>query len=320
MTDSLPSENLNSSLFIRAKDFNLRAIREHINGDNTHSLVSMAISAELLGKSYLAGIHPSLIADLKDFDSLLTIVGAGAHSKRPIHDVKTISATEVFSRCQKLLPSLSDYKTELEKLANIRNGIVHVGLYDTVLAEKLFVPYLKHTKAIINAMELTNSEFHGDHTKYVEQTIEGSSESIRNGVARLIEKSKGTFAKRFGELEPDLMAKLLESVVATYAPSSSREQLLGCPACGTKALVRGLPIITDYDADFDQDGNVISATPIAVLHLNSLRCKACDLSLTTIESLQAAGVPTILDDVIVDPWDHSDPQEDFEPYYPQENQ
>lgn len=280
----------------------------------------MAISAELLGKSYLAGIHPSLIVDPKDFESLLSVVGTGAHSKRPIHDVRTISATEVFARCRRLLPGLADYKTELENLANIRNGIVHVGSYDTVLAEKLFVPYLKHANAIINAMELANTEFHGDHTKYVEQAIEGSSEAIRNGVARLIEKAKATFSKRFGELEPDLMTKLLESVIATYAPSSSREQLLGCPACGTKALVRGLPIITDYDADFDSDGNVISATPIALLHLNSLRCKACDLSLTTIESLQAAGVPTVLEDVIIDPWDHSDPQMDFEPYPPQENQ
>jgi hypothetical protein len=82
-----------------------------------------AASLELLGKAMLAGIHPSLVADPQDADSLFVACG-----KPLTNDPRTIIAKTVFLRLQKLSARFG--KTEVDAcmlLMQRRNAHLHSG-------------------------------------------------------------------------------------------------------------------------------------------------------------------------------------------------
>ena len=62
---------MKDSLLAQSADWAQRAIKSHLDADAQHFVVEAGVSFELLGKAYLAGIHPSLIVDGRSFGSLL---------------------------------------------------------------------------------------------------------------------------------------------------------------------------------------------------------------------------------------------------------
>lgn len=135
---------MKQALLTKSSEWAQKAIRSYLDGQYENFLVNAGIAFELLGKAFLAGIHPSLIVD-KDFDSLLQVCGAGGHSKKAPGNIRTIGAKDVISRISQILPQLISYEQELGFLADMRNGAVHIGVIGTVnVAEIVSVFFTSH--------------------------------------------------------------------------------------------------------------------------------------------------------------------------------
>jgi hypothetical protein len=83
------------------------------------------VSLELLGKAVLAGVHPALVVDPQDVDSLFVACG-----KPLTADPRTIIAKTVFSRLQKLSTNRRFGQPEADacmRLMQRRNTHLHSG-------------------------------------------------------------------------------------------------------------------------------------------------------------------------------------------------
>src|SRR5438874_28233 len=80
------------------------------------------VALEHLLKAYLASLHPALIVEPKDFDSMLHATGHSDRAKRPSTRSKTIGLFEAFVRVKRLLPDqITVTEQEFEPVLAARN-------------------------------------------------------------------------------------------------------------------------------------------------------------------------------------------------------
>jgi len=304
---------MHNSLFNSAKLFNLRALKDHLDGNLEQSLVGLATAAELIGKSHLASIHPSLTVDMKDFDSLLHAVGQGNHSRRLPTDIRTVPASEVYKRCSQLIPKLQDFEKELNLLAQIRNGIVHCGICGSQLAARVLTPYLKYIEILLKERDIPLVKYFDEYYDFAIEALSDSSKSTRLEVQEELLKAKVRFEARFGGLDNNMEKKILKAYAANQSLTKLEDAYTQCPVCGNEGVASG-----DYDVnwefDYDRDGNKECGYPIVTLNATSFYCLFCGLLLQSSEELEIAGIETQfqLDDV--DASDFYDPDPNSELY------
>src|ERR1041384_5501175 len=110
-------------LWNKSKIFVDRAIRARDNHDSTDFHLWSSIALELLGKAALAAIHPTLVADPSDIDSMLTAAGRATGTTR-----RSITAKTLYDRLGKVVPEFEErLKRESMLMANRRNAELHSG-------------------------------------------------------------------------------------------------------------------------------------------------------------------------------------------------
>lgn len=272
-------------------------------------MTNIAIAAELLGKAFLAGINICLIVD-KDFDSLLHVCGAGKHARKSPGNIRTIGAKEVFNRCAQIIPKLKDYETEMNLLADFRCGVIHLAEYEREFTKKVFVPYLKVTKILLEAMNLSVTDFFVGFNDLVETSIDESAKEINIEVERLIAKAKIDFQKRFEGVDETMKKNIIKSITDSYILTKYEEEISTCPVCDSDAVIAGTSEVEGWDVDFDRDGNPEGAYPIVKLYGTSFKCNICGLKLNSSEELEIAGIDNKLSVEDVDPHDFYEPDFD----------
>lgn len=89
----------------------------------------LGVALEHLLKAYLASLHPALVVDTNDFDSMLHATGHGSRTKRPSSRTKTIGLAAAFNRVKKLLPKkITVTDVQFEPVLAARNGVAHAGI------------------------------------------------------------------------------------------------------------------------------------------------------------------------------------------------
>lgn len=301
---------MKDKIYNNAKEFNQKGMNYYVEKELKQSIINLSISAELIGKAFLAIIHPSIIVD-GDFDSLLRVCGAGKYSRKSPMNIRTIGAREVFKRCFQILPKLRDYEKELHLLADVRNGLVHLGDHDIEVSKQIFKPYLRYTKIILAAMNSPFDDYFGEFSELADANILDATKEIDLEVQKAIIKAKSNFKKRFESLDEKVKEKIIKTIIASYALDMYDEDLISCPACSNDAILSGSHEVTDWEADFDEDGNPEGAYPIVKLHGDSLRCDVCGLILSTSEKLEVAGVETEVELEDIDPADFVEPIDEY---------
>jgi len=290
-------------IYCNAKDFNEKALNYYIEKDYNHAIVNLAISAELLGKAFLSKIHPSLIVN-DDFDSLLHVCGAGKHSRKNPSNIRTIGAKKVYKRCLQILPELRNYEENLYLLADVRNGLVHLTGFEKEAINKVFLPYCKYIKKILESIDTPLDDFFGEFTKLVNTSIKKSAKEIDIKVQCLLAKSKNDFKNKFKNTEKKVRKIIINTIVKSYVLEQYDEELIDCPSCNNlSATISGSHEVVDWEADFDRDGEPIGAYPVVVLYGDSLRCDVCGLRLNSSEEINAAGIESSVKLEDIDPSD-----------------
>lgn len=127
------------SLFNKSKVYIDRATRARDDGDDSSFHLWGAIALELLGKSALANIHPALVADPSDLNSLLAACGvpSGKH-------LRSIAAKTLFERLRTVFNEFDRAACDqCMKMMNRRNAELHSGQAPIVgLDPRAWIPVL----------------------------------------------------------------------------------------------------------------------------------------------------------------------------------
>ncbi len=299
--------------FLRgSKEAAAAATKSYIEGDHRSFLMNAAISVELLGKSYLAGINPLLIASKGDFDSMLHLCGLAKHSKKSPQDIRTITSKEVISHCCQINPALTEFKENMERLAEIRNGVVHIGRYAKEFAETLFVPYVKYVLDLLDILDppLTLGEYFGNACDFVGTSIKESTDEAAREVQRKLAKAGRLLIERFSDMDDETRKAVIRTIASGYSTTLYSEERATCPVCDNWGIMRGDSEFIEWKGEVDGDGFGYEY-PLVHLYGHEFECRVCGLKLDSSEEIELALMESTIEVEDPNPEDFYDPPDDY---------
>jgi hypothetical protein len=268
----------------------------------------VAVSLEHLAKSYLCSVNPALIST--DFDSLLHLVGHGAHASRPAHRVRTISLADANKRVRQLLKTAYPYdpNPSSDPVLAARNGIARAGLWPADEARRVLVLAVRRIDAILFALALERRQFWGRSADITTSLVNDAIADITLRVNARINAARNSFAGRYGllsERERRAVIPVVAEIVPFPADHGARHR---CPACDNQAWLDG-DIETRWDLAFEYTLDSEERIPVVVLYPDRFRCTVCDLSLDG-DELEHAGIEDTIELPDAEP-DIPEPDQDW---------
>ncbi|WP_433247645.1 hypothetical protein [Actinomadura nitritigenes] len=279
-----------------ARDFTDRALTAYTQGDERVVLVHAAFAMEHLSKAYLYGLHPTLLLDLQrgSVDSLLHLVNLGAMARKASFP-RTISSKEARNRVADLLPSLTVPKDQLDKLIEIRDGVVHVGYLGESSTKEILAAFLRYSDALYEEIGVSEKDRWGDHWELVGKLIVQSLDRVDQRVQMKIRRAERYF--EYLKQEPDSLFIIKLSHLSDEQLSIMGEEgdySLPCPACDETANVSGEhEFLPPLDKETLSDLTPYSEVWLRTLvYITALACPACKLTLENPDEIKAANIPS----------------------------
>ncbi|MFJ8078766.1 hypothetical protein ACIQ7Q_33740 [Streptomyces sp. NPDC096176] len=257
------------------------------------------IAAEHLLKAYLAALHPALIVEAKDFDSMLHATGHGVHALAPASRAKTIGLVEAHARVHKILrKQIPIDQRALAPVANARNGVAHSGIHDVAEVQTVFTTCLRLIDPLLTELKVDPKTYWGSYEQLHDMLIAKQVEKARIQMESMLAKARAIFQQRYSHLAP----KEREVVLAAIASQGPRvvmehEAKRRCPACDSPGWLAGDTSWGEVD-----DHSVLVVTP----HI--FTCSACDLE---VEGEQLSHLRGLAEEFHLDPADYWEPDEDW---------
>lgn len=285
------------SLWNKSKIFVDRAIRARDNDDSTDFHLWAAIALELLGKAALSAIHPTLVADPNDIESLLSAAGRATGTNR-----RSITAKTLFDRLNKVVPEFEErLKRECMLMANRRNAELHSGESPIDgLDPRAWVPsFWRAADVLLRHQGKTLADWLGtDEATRVGAVLEDAAELTRQTVAARIERRRNDFNTRY---PPDSPERQLEELRAASRPIPPRLLTAAdafedtpCPSCGTRGWLFGSVGDEEYVEVEYEDGEWGPMT-VQILKtrydVEEFHCPECGLRLEGRDEIAIADLP-----------------------------
>jgi len=296
--------------------FASRAVQDLKAADWDAFALHAGTSLELLAKSFLCTLHPSLI--MSDLLSTLYACDVPGHTAMPQALVRTIGFREAMNRSGRVLPTISNLTHgNLDHLIAARNSVAHFGGSDSVTRERAISAYLVAMQELFRGMELDPYSAWGDAADYVRNFLAKVSQDMQARVKEQLEAAQRHRATRFQGLDGEQVKVAIASIEASYRLEAGESELIDCPACSCKATAGGTADVDwEGEAEYEGPGEFsYNAVPIVTFYAAELRCRVCGLALDGADELEAAGLDTTwtLDDA--DPADYFEPDwSDFDDF------
>ncbi|MGW6769325.1 hypothetical protein ACWGBX_02770 [Streptomyces sp. NPDC055037] len=265
------------------------------------------IAAEHLLKAFLVSLHPSLVVEGKDFDSLLHAAGQGGHASAPITKVKTIGLVEAHSRTYRILRNkIPISQQDLLPLANARNGVAHSGLHEVTDVRTVFTTCLRLLDPLLVELNISPAAYWGPYQDLHDELIRERIQDTTLQLQQKLAQARTTFEHRFGHLGPQERIAVLAA--ATRRPARARDCVeKPCPACHSRAWLHGTTML-------NEEAKLARFSP------GTFWCLACDLQVQgeELQELGDLGKETLVETnrrVFLDfePETQKIPEEDWEP-------
>jgi len=281
-----------------AQEFFSLAMRAYAEEKYIGFYLNGGICIEHLLKARLSDTHPVLIADPKNFETMLVLVQSGVDSL-PVPTIRTIGLSECLTRCSSLVASVARLRGDVKCVADYRNGAAHVGLVDPAEVRADLLAVLRMIDAVIVDMNYGRERFYTDHLDAVDIHLDDGRSHVDGKVATAIAVARDEFHRRYAHNLPG--PNVTDSLNANELNWLDR-QLYDCPACGSDAILSG-DLVPEWSAE-NEENRDNPASRLKVYFLPSdFSCKICGLELRGSE-LTAADIPDeiILDDVDPEDW------------------
>ncbi|MFD4275065.1 hypothetical protein R2B67_18030 [Streptomyces cyaneofuscatus] len=263
------------------------------------------MATEHLLKAFLASLHPVLVVDGRDFESLLYATGHGPRLQVQGTQTRTIQLGEAYDRVQKILKTKLPPRPRPPKpwpLADARNGVAHAGFHDSTKVTEVFTKCLEVIDVLLAELGV-GFEYWGDHLALHDELVAVQVEEGRLRVQGKLAKARRTFSTRYGGLhDRDRLLVLAAAARINPVGGYGHDAPAVCPACAMQGCLRG-----------ETWADILADT--VVLYPSYFDCGACDLRLE-MEELDMVGLPigdgVDLEIAPADFYEDWEPDEDFE--------
>ncbi|MFE4449118.1 hypothetical protein [Streptomyces sp. NPDC056796] len=225
------------------------------------------VAAEHLLKAYLAGLHPALIVEGKDFNSLLHATGHGAHASAPRSQTRTIGLVEAYVRVAGILKgSMPVSRQELLPLAEARNGVAHAALHDSAQVNAVFTTCLRMADRILPELLPLGDywgRYQGLHDKLLDARVVEARVQLEGRLAR----ARQIFSERYAHFGEEDRGLVLAAVANVSSPGYiEHDEPADCPACSSRGWLGGETFVSGK-------ADTVLMSPVV------FDCPACDLHL-----------------------------------------
>jgi hypothetical protein len=240
-----------------------------------------SLALELLIRSTLAKISPTLLADPREWSNLYFSLGFTPNAKKFVP--KSIGTADVLGRLRDIIP---EFDTELEGFcashANRRNAELHSGEipFDGIKDSSWLPSYYRSCKVLLGTMSISLADFFGKEEGAVaEKLIEAAADVAAKAAVGTAEAHRKVWEAK----PPEEQAKR-QAQAAVWATQHAGHRV-DCPACGSVGLVIGDPIAAPQKTIKE---DLIKETQQYLP--NKFACIACGLKLTGLSHLSACGL------------------------------
>jgi hypothetical protein len=297
VTRTIPPALSDDALYGKAATYARRAFKAKEAGEDDAYQLWATLSLELLGKFALARIHPSLVVDPKNPNSMLEASGISTATA-----VKTIDANEVFLRLKHVVPGFNSLTFNACKdLADRRNAELHSGhaAYIGISLEEWEGKLWHAVRLILQAADKDLEDFIGGAAAEKEALLAHLSHVKNQTALQKIEHAKDSFSKDADGKKRSLKAleelrvesgkrswwDLYRQTKWTYYKYWTRT----CPACECTAV---LGADKDYEELTDNQDEVTPGYEEVETTYSPAEfiCEQCGLHLIGTDELRAAGL------------------------------
>jgi hypothetical protein len=280
------------AIFAKSKVYVQRALRCKAGSDLDEYQLWASLALELLGKTCLAQIHPSLIVNPQDQISLFAASGVQLGT-----DIKTIAAHTLFERLRHVTKGFDESVRKFcDDISQRRNSELHSG--EVPFREMKLVAwegrYWHAAQLILGKMDSSLEEWLGaDQAEAPKSILKHAQQALVDAALVRIERAREGFLQRKKKERDDALqtAETKESYHYTglFRLLSDTEWAAKCPACTGKAYIAGVlveEIISEEGlGDFGEEEAVDK-------HYagEEFKCPTCGLHLASQAEVEAAGL------------------------------
>lgn len=276
--------------------------------DEDHAKVAIMapVAVEQLGKATLWRTNPVLLVQLRD-SSEATLFRLATAPDLAAAGVKTISLSQTLTRLVRLLGELPIPEKHQHRIADVRNGAVHVGAGQE--ARFVLLDSLAVIDVLLPRLGIDRASFYGVHTATVDALLDQRRDEIAHEVTRLMARARAWLARQVevrGRKAFNALAEERESAAFVFLPGDREAVEVECPVCGRRGKLSGAFTASgEVDVDVEPIGGgeyETVAMPYWQLTLSpdSFSCAVCPLELESPQELAAAGLPSEALDVEAD--------------------
>lgn len=275
----------------KSRAFVRRALAARDDGQFEDFCFWCAVSLEMLGKAMLAQIHPALIADPQDVDSMFLACGKTLTSKP-----RTIAAKTVFLRLAKLSSHID--KTDVDfctLMMERRNADLHSGAlpYEGLNADT-WAPRFWRVAELMLAVNQLNLEAWIDAAEAAraQDLIRAAATVRQQAVDARLERSRALFDGKYQTPEAIINIRAQARHGRLVHPTDfglyAADLLVQeeCPACRCDGLLSADNMGEEHEGEVDWESGLFTVT----VHYASLafRCAVCKLKLDGQEEMEHA--------------------------------
>jgi rubrerythrin len=246
MTDKKLHPALDTDALVgKAKLYIFKALARKEAGDLDEYQLWASLALELLGKSALAKIHPSLIVDPAHYQSLFAASCINFST-----DIKTISAKTLYERLQHVIPAFDEtVKKFCTQISLRRNAELHSGEtpFRTMRLDAWEAHYWYAGHLILEYMEESLEDWLGaTKAETPKAIVQHAKAAKRQAVEVRVEKAKEAFESR-RKADRESLLRDAENRQAFHYKNlftllGDHEWECRCPACGGKAFLAGIKV------------------------------------------------------------------------------
>jgi len=280
------------AIFAKSKAYIQRALRSKQSNDFDEYQLWASLALELLGKTCLARIHPSLIINPQDQISLFAASGVNLGT-----DIKTIATHTLYERLRHITKRFDEsVKVFCDDISQRRNAELHAGEvpFKEMRLEAWERRYWHAAQLILDRMDSSLEEWLGaDQAKAPKELLSHASKALIAAALVRVAQAKAHFLKRKKKEREAALAESMSKESYHYRGLfkllADAEWEMKPPACGGKAFIAGIQI-EEVVSDDAENGPEETVDKHYVAE--EFRCPVCDLHLASQAEIEATGLET----------------------------
>lgn len=284
------------TLLAKSKLHAKRSLEAHKIGLDVECQLWAATALELLAKAQLASIHPSLVVEAENINSLLEANGISTGTV-----IRTITAYVAYARLKHTVPHFSTpVHDECKKLADRRNAELHSG--DAACAEMhkdvWEGNFWNAAELILSSMDLDLKDWLGADSKAPSSLLKQHRDAEKKAAIQRVQHHAMLFKKtpqgklgkaKFAELVEETAKVDTEKYMKQFRYLYVKYWLHKCPSCGAFGIAAGDEAWEELaeDQSYADPGYEIIEHGYSP---SEFYCPTCELSLVGDTAVWSAGL------------------------------